>query len=450
MPIKTVHITNYYHKNSGGISTAYNSLLAAAERQKRQMRLIVPGEREETEELSEYTKIYYVPAPRSPLFDKRYRVIMPWQYIPTNSIIRHILLDEMPQMVEIRDKYTLSAFGTVVRINMFRRLKRPMLVHFSSERMDDNVASFISNGSLPRWFARRYMGNYLFPSYDFHVTNSVYTAEEFDLCTRREYNPRRQEWFTNFCWKALRSARVPVAERIRICPSGVDADHFSPARKSEKVRRAMIEKSGVPENAVIILYAGRISPEKNVGLLPEFMKILAADAKTDYRLLVAGGGPKAEWLQTETDRSIPGKIVQLGHLDKETLADYYANCDVFVHPNPKEPFGIAPLEAMASGAPTVAPNSGGLLFYATPENAWLVEPTPQNFAAAVREIVENPAGRRRKVEKALETARRNTRAGASDNLLAAYDQLYEDFQNRNDLYTDRSAAKNYDFKPLLR
>ncbi|HEY8561053.1 MAG TPA: glycosyltransferase, partial [Pyrinomonadaceae bacterium] len=350
MPIKTVHITNYYHKNSGGISTAYNSLLAAAERQKRQMRLIVPGEREETEELSEYTKIYYVPAPRSPLFDKRYRVIMPWQYIPTNSIIRHILLDEMPQMVEIRDKYTLSAFGTVVRINMFRRLKRPMLVHFSSERMDDNVASFISNGSLPRWFARRYMGNYLFPSYDFHVTNSVYTAEEFDLCTRREYNPRRQEWFTNFCWKALRSARVPVAERIRICPSGVDADHFSPARKSEKVRRAMIEKSGVPENAVIILYAGRISPEKNVGLLPEFMKILAADAKTDYRLLVAGGGPKAEWLQTETDRSIPGKIVQLGHLDKETLADYYANCDVFVHPNPKEPFGIAPLEAMASGA----------------------------------------------------------------------------------------------------
>ncbi|HEY8559031.1 MAG TPA: glycosyltransferase family 4 protein, partial [Pyrinomonadaceae bacterium] len=142
--------------------------------------------------------------------------------------------------------------------------------------------------------------------------------------------------------------------------------------------------------------------------------------------------------------------VQLGHLDKETLADYYANCDVFVHPNPKEPFGIAPLEAMASGAPTVAPNSGGLLFYATPENAWLVEPTPQNFAAAVREIVENPAGRRRKVEKALETARRNTRAGASDNLLAAYDQLYEDFQNRNDLYTDRSAAKNYDFKPLLR
>ena len=61
----------------------------------------------------------------------------------------------------------------------------------------------------------------------------------------------------------------------------------------------------------------------------------------------------------------------LGHLDKELLADYYANADVFVHPNPKEPFGIAPLEAMASGVPVVAPNSGGILSYATDENIWM-------------------------------------------------------------------------------
>jgi glycosyltransferase involved in cell wall biosynthesis len=449
MPIKTVHITNYYHKNSGGISTAYNSLLAAAERHRRYMRLIVPGEREEVEELSEFTKIYYIRAPQSPLFDKRYRVIMPWQYIPTNSVIRHILLDEMPQMVEIRDKYTLSAFGTVVRINMFRRLKRPMLVNFSSERMDDNVASFISAGRLPRWFARRYMGNYLFPSYDFHITNSIYTAEEFDLSTRKKNNPGRQEWFTNLCWRAMRSARVPLEDRIRICPSGVDADLFSPGRKSAKVRREMIEKAGIPENAVIILYAGRISPEKNIGLLPEFMKILARETETDYRLLVAGAGPKAEWLQNETDRSIPNKIIQLGHLDKETLADFYANADVFVHPNPKEPFGIAPLEAMASGVPTVAPNSGGLLFYATEENTWLVEPTPENFAAAVKEIIENPELRARKIERALETAQNNTRVKAADNLLETYDKLYEDFQKRNALYTDREAAKTYNFATLL-
>src|SRR5690606_25415039 len=132
-------------------------------------------------------------------------------------------------------------------------------------------------------------------------------------------------------------------------------------------------------------------------LLVDVMSELAKDPDRDYRLLIAGAGPKAEWLEEQTSKMFPGKMIQLGHLDKETLSDYYANADVFVHPNPKEPFGIAPLEAMASGVPTVAPNSGGILSYATNENAWLVEPTGEAFAAAIREVLENPELRASKV-----------------------------------------------------
>ena len=167
----------------------------------------------------------------------------------------------------------------------------------------------------------------------------------------------------------------------------------------------MLDRSGVPEEAILLLYAGRISPEKNIGLLVDMMKILAADKANDYRLLVAGAGPQSQWLRQQGQKYAPGRIVQLGHLDKETLADYYANADVFVHPNPKEPFGIAPLEAMASGIPTVAPNAGGILSYASNDNAWLVEPTGESFAAAVRDVVENDARREEKIAKALKTAR---------------------------------------------
>src|SRR6185369_18033304 len=98
--IKTVHLTNYYHKNSGGISTSYNNLLAAAERRRRFVRLIVPGETEEIEDVNEYGRIYYVPAKYSPIFDKRYRVMMPWQYMLHGSIIRNILLEEKPDLIE--------------------------------------------------------------------------------------------------------------------------------------------------------------------------------------------------------------------------------------------------------------------------------------------------------------------------------------------------------------
>ncbi len=447
--IKTVHLTNYYHKNSGGISTSYNALMAAAGRHKRQMRLIVPGETEAVEEVNDYAKIYYVPAKQSPVFDKRYRIIMPWQYMPGDSLIRKILMDEMPDLIEVTDKYTLSMMGAMIRIGKFKQLNRPILVHFSCERMDDNIGSFLSKGRIGKWFAQRVMGNYNLPSFDYHIANSPYTAEEFYESFERAKNLRRSDWFFNKCWRFFKAPRVPFKERVFVCPRGVDILQFSPERKSEKVRNEMIEKSGIPQDSVILLYAGRISPEKNIELLPEFMKLLAKDEK-DYRLLVAGAGPQAEWLKEQTDKFIPNKIVQFGHLDKETLANYYANADVFVHPNPREPFGIAPLEAMASGTPTVAPNAGGLLSYASRENMWLCEPNGEDFAGAIREIVEKPALKEEKIKNALETARNNTREKSTDFLLTTYDKIYEDFQNRKELFTNQEQAKTFNFtKELL-
>lgn len=442
--IKTVHLTNYYHKNSGGISTSYNALMAAAGRHKRQMRLIVPGETESVEQVNEYAKIYYVPAKQSPVFDKRYRIMMPWQYMQGDSLIRKILLEEKPDLIEVTDKYTLSMMGAMIRIGKFKQLERPVLVHFSCERMDDNIGSFLTKGKIGKWIARRIMGNYNLPSFDYHIANSPYTAEEFYQSFEKDKNPKRSDWFFNKCWQFFKAPRVPLEERIFVCPRGVDIEKFSPERKSEKVREEMIEKPKIPNDSVILLYAGRISPEKNVGLLVDFMKLLAKDDK-DYRLLVAGAGPQEEWLKEQTEKFIPNKIIQFGHLDKETLANYYANADIFVHPNPREPFGIAPLEAMASGVPTVAPNAGGLLSYATNENMWLCEPNGEDFAEAIREITQKPELREEKIKNALETAKNNTREKSTDFLLATYDKIYEDFQKRKELFTDREKAENFNF-----
>jgi len=447
-PIKSVHITNYYHKNSGGISTSFNNLLDAAARHKREVRLIVPGETEGEETVNDFAKIYYVPANYSPVFDKRYRIILPWQYMSGDSMVRKILLAEMPDMVEVTDKYTLSMLGAMVRIGKFRHLGRPMLVHFSAERMDDNIGAFLSAGRIANWFARRVIGNYTLPSFDFHIANSVYTAEEFRNAYLKEMNAGRSRAFFNFCWRALKAPRIPIEERIYVCPRGVNADVFRADRKNGSVRAAMRERAGIPADSIVLLYAGRISPEKNIALLVEMMKRLASDETRDFRLLIAGAGPQEEWLKEQTAALFPGKIVLLGHLDKETLADYYANADVFVHPNPREPFGIAPLEAMVSGVPTVAPNSGGILSYATSDNAWLVEPKGDEFAAAVRSVVDDPDEAKRRTENAVRTGLENTRVRSTDNLFAAYDRMYEDFRRRNELFTDTEAARDFDYLKL--
>ena len=374
---------------------------------------------------------------------------MPWQYMPSGSPLRAILMAEMPDIIEVTDKYTLSMLGAMIRKNKFRQLNRPMLVHFSCERTDDNIASFMTKKPYGRWLARRVIGNYILPTFDFHIANSPYTAEEFFQSVKKANNPRRSEWFFNWCWRFFNAPLVPFEERIAACPRGVDGEHFSSDRNSAEVKREMRRRANIPENSIILLYAGRISPEKNIGLLPDLMEILAKDTSVDYRLLVAGAGPQAEWLTEETNKRIPNKIIQLGHLEKEKLADYYANCDVFVHPNPREPFGIAPLEAMASGVPVLAPNAGGLLSYATNENSWLIVPTAQNFANAVREIIENPELRARRVKNAFEAVRSNTREISTDNLIATYERLYDDFQKRRELFTNLTNTDDFNFAKFV-
>ena len=117
-------------------------------------------------------------------------------------------------------------------------------------------------------------------------------------------------------------------------------------------------------------------------------------------------------------RIFPAKSFSSDISTKKLLADYYANADVFVHPNPKEPFGIAPLEAMASGVPTVAPDAGGILSYATDENAGWSSRRAQNSPQRSAKSSKIPIYATEKSKTRSETALDNTREKSTDNLLA--------------------------------
>ncbi|MDQ3180573.1 MAG: glycosyltransferase [Acidobacteriota bacterium] len=450
-PFKSVHLTNYYHRNSGGISTAYDNLLEAANRYQRFVRLIVPGETDAVENIGEYGKIYYVKAEPFPFFDKRYRVLLPHKYAPTGSPIRKILLSEMPDMIEICDKYSISLLAGVIRKGFYCKLKPPMLVHSSCERMDDSINSYVTRAKIGKWFARRVMGNYNFAMFDFYIANSDYTAQELFDSVLVSKNPRRSSKFFNFCWQFFHAVKIPIGQRVFVNHCGVDIETFNVGRKNADVRRRILRENGfTAEDAKLLLYAGRISPEKNIRLLPEIMKVLAQDVDENYCLIIAGDGPTAGQLKTDLQKAAPGKCKFLGNLtDKEELADLYANADVFIHPNPREPFGIAPLEAMASGTPVVAPNSGGILSYATRENAWLVEPLAENFSGAIREIFSAPEKSQTKISSALQTTKQYTWEISTNRLFSFYDEMFEDFGRRRELYDYQAKSKDDKFTELV-
>jgi alpha-1,6-mannosyltransferase len=404
MPIKTLHITNAYHSTSGGISTFYRALLKAANRQGRLMRLVVPGDQTRVENIGEYGAIYYIKAPRAPVFDRRYRLLLPHTYA-FNGALNGILRDERPDLIDVCDKYALCWLGGFLRERWISGLRRPVLVGMSCERMDDNVRAFVTGGRWGKRLSKLYLGNLYIPLFDYHIANSQYTADE------------------------LREAMVARHERaVHVRPMGADVADYSSACRSEASRQKLISLSQGDQRTKLLLYAGRLSQEKNISLLIEMMERLACDRTDDYRLIVAGDGPLADRFLDEARLRAPGRVHSLGHIhNRAALVDLYANCDAFVHPNPREPFGIAPLEAMAAGLPLVATRSGGVLSYADETNSWLAEPNGEAFAAAVLAVFAQAAVRKDRLARAFWTTQRYTWESVTSQFFELYDDLHADF-----------------------
>jgi 1,2-diacylglycerol 3-alpha-glucosyltransferase len=200
---------------------------------------------------------------------------------------------------------------------------------------------------------------------------------------------------------------------------------LSPERRSSDLRRALLRGFRADEKSVLLLYVGRLVPEKNLQLLFDALAHLNQNGRRNLCLLVAGDGIERPRWAADTAHTMPGKVKFLGHIaGRDELADLYANSDVFIHPNPNEPFGIAPLEAMASGLPLVAPNSGGVTSYANDRNAWLSEPTVSGFAAAVEQAFLDEAGKVAKIRAALETAREYEWGRVASSFLDLYSEIH--------------------------
>ncbi len=405
-PIKTLHITNYYHASSGGIRTFYLALLDAANRHKRRVCLVVPGPADAVEEIGAFGRIYSVAAPHTPFFDSRYRLLLPHLYaLPYRSRLREILRTEKPDLVEVCDKYTLSFLPSVIRRNWIEGVNPAAVIALSCERMDDNVFAFLTQKPWGQRLAKWYMARIFAPRFDGYISNSDYTAGE------------------------LRQAIAGSANRPCVVgPMGVDVRAFGPHRRTEEARGKLLSlftPQPSEKQTKLLLYVGRLSPEKNLALLPKIMERLDGDSAFDYRMLVAGSGTLDGWLQSAVESRTPGQILLTGQMSsRERLADLYANCDALVHPNPREPFGIVPLEAMASGLPVVAPSAGGVLSYAHQHNSWLAAPTDEAFADAIRAVFADDSVRAAKVANAQHTAGEFSWPSVTTRFFALYDEIY--------------------------
>lgn len=405
---RTLHLTNSWHESSGGVRTFYLALLAEAERRRRRMTVVVPGDRDRTTRLGQTTNIVSVRSPRVPFLDRRYRAIWPHRFAaPFDTRLWRIIHDARPDVVEVCDKYSLCYVAGLLKR---RRGERPTVVGLSQERMDDALAAHVLGRPAAGWVSSNYLRRVYLRQFDAHVANSEYTAAEL-RASATHHGPRKP-----LLWR--------LRNRIYVQPLGCDLNGFTPAARSEGLRAELLARAGRPVSSRLAVFAGRLSAEKGVRLLaPAIQRCRALGL--DVVLAVAGDGPLASALVEDAGRRVPGRVVSLGHIaERRDLARLLATADLFVHPNPREPFGIGPLEAMACGTPVVVPASGGVLTYATDENAWLAKPGADGLAEAWFACEADPLEAARRRNRALRDVQRFSWPSAATRYFDTYDTIH--------------------------
>lgn len=132
--------------------------------------------------------------------------------------------------------------------------------------------------------------------------------------------------------------------RIAVIPNGIDAGELRP---DPALRRATRLALGIPLDARVVGGVGRLEPTKRFDVL-----VRAVAGLPGTTLLLAGDGPaRPELAALAGELGVAGRVVFAGRLPHARAA--LSAMDVFASPSPQETFGMAIIEALASGLPVV-------------------------------------------------------------------------------------------------
>ena len=149
-------------------------------------------------------------------------------------------------------------------------------------------------------------------------------------------------------------------ERIFSAPYAVDNDFFAAQAAARAGRRNELRAAfGIPAEAVVFLFAGKLEDKKRPVDLLAAVARLPADLKSRIHVLVAGEGPlRDECARLAREGNLPVSFA--GFLNQSRLPDAYAAADVLVLPSDAgETWGLVVNEAMASGRPAIVSRAVG-------------------------------------------------------------------------------------------
>ena len=302
--MKLLDVTEFYSPQGGGVRT-YLAEKARwlAPRHEIQHVIVVPSNKTAVAQW-ERSRVYLVRGPAVPASPG-------YHFLVAARTLGEIVAREQPDVIEVGSPYFA-----------------PWLARRAARGTRARLVAFVHEN--PRLYAARGAGL---------VTRYLRAAHRgFDLAVAASEDN-------------LAGLGVP---RTAVVPLGVDTALFQPARRDPVWKKEIGAAPGQP----VALYVGRLSAEKGLDVVLEALPDL--HAATNARLVLIGEGH----LRRRLERAARDQPAQLRVLpfegDRARLARAYASADLFVAPCPYETFGLAALEAMASGLPVVGVGAAGI------------------------------------------------------------------------------------------
>jgi L-malate glycosyltransferase len=186
---------------------------------------------------------------------------------------------------------------------------------------------------------------------------------------------------------AVANLSLPAAKRVEVVPNFVDPEEFHPGDDRNDLRRLFpaLAWDG-PVRPAVLLHASNFRPVKRVGdAVVAFAQVLRTRPAA---LMLVGDGPeRASVEKLAGSLGVADHVALLG--EQLRMGPLFAQADLFVLPSEHESFGLAALEALASGVPVVATDVGGLPEVVRhAETGWLVPAhNPPALAAAILKLL---------------------------------------------------------------
>jgi glycosyltransferase involved in cell wall biosynthesis len=196
-------------------------------------------------------------------------------------------------------------------------------------------------------------------------------------------------------------------ERVHYLPNPIDTLVFSPVPVD--VRHAIRDRLGVPRDALLAAFVGRLSREKGV---IELVRAWALARPAAQLVLIGPDMTDHPWdVSVEARRIVAAEnlgdsVRFVGGQPAASVASWLRAADFSVQPSHFEAMGLAAAEAMAAGLPVIASDTGGYRDFVGHERSGLLVPPHdvEALAAAIRRLTADPGLRARLGRQARATA----------------------------------------------